>query len=120
MVEEQSSFNQFVKKGWRKILKGIAAGLIVQEKLDSHKPEDQALMEFRRDVCSGNEQKGILPCKFRDKPNDMCKVCGCFLDVKIASKTNFDPKKRKIVITHCPNGFWGDKQIADHYASEKN
>lgn len=104
------------KEGWRKILKGIAAGLIVKEKLNN--PEIEA---FRRKTCNQ-----VLPidaegnfCNNRDTKADLCKVCGCFLDLKISSKTNFDPHLKEIVITHCPKGYWHDKEIAEHYDKKK-
>lgn len=54
-------------------------------------------------------------CKFRDEKKDMCGVCGCFLDVKTGAKTNWNAKRFRNEITHCPMGYWGDVETANMY-----
>lgn len=88
-----------------KMMKAVANELIVVEEI-----EDEEIKQMRRETCNG--------CKYRDRPADMCKVCGCFLDLKIKSKTNRN-KQGKIVVTHCPKGFWDDEEIAKFYNSDK-
>lgn len=109
-IEDRESSK--IGKWWRWLLKGIAEGVIVEEKLDPNKPTDAELMAFRSSVCRGD---GKTPaCKWRDTKADMCRVCGCFLDLKIQSKTN-RTKRLGIQVTHCPHGYWNDIDIAKHY-----
>lgn len=62
---------------------------------------------YRMDIC--------LNCDFIDAENMRCKVCTCFLQVKTGAKTNWNPKKLRGEITHCPKGFWDDIEIANEY-----
>lgn len=56
-----------------------------------------------------------LDCEYRDESADKCGVCHCFLDLKTASETNWNPLKNRNEITHCPKGRWGDKETANLY-----
>lgn len=49
--------------------------------------------------------------------DNVCGVCGCFLDLKTKSATNFNPSKMRYEITHCPLGKWDDEEVANHYRS---
>ncbi len=64
--------------------------------------------------CRGSET--TKPCMFYNKERDQCKVCKCFIKEKASSKTNYNPKKLHIEITHCPMGWWDDADIASLYA----
>lgn len=54
-------------------------------------------------------------CPFFDHESRRCKKCKCYMDAKTGSKTNFNPKKARNEITHCPAGFWGDIETANVY-----
>lgn len=79
----------------------LAAKIIVKTKVS---PE---AAEHRFSVCKG--------CEHRDPEKEKCKVCGCFLDLKTESETNWNPKKNRNEITHCPKGFWNDMDTANFY-----
>lgn len=68
---------------------------------------DEGVQKRRFAVCLG--------CKMFDPENVKCKQCGCFLEVKTECKTNFNPKRLRTEITHCPLGKWNDKKIANQY-----
>ena len=81
------------------IKKLAASKLVVVEKL-----EDEEIIQMREAAC-------------RTCPNNIngeCKVCGCILELKVKSKVNRN-KKLGTEITHCPEGKWGDQQIAKYY-----
>lgn len=61
----------------------------------------------RMNICRG--------CQFFDPLHVTCKSCGCYLEIKVACKTNRSPARPNGELTHCPNGFWGDIEIANHY-----
>lgn len=79
----------------------IAKRLIVEEYVDDE------VAEWRARVCSG--------CEHRDADKNKCKLCGCFLDLKTRSMVNYNPKRGMSEITHCPDGRWNDKHIAEFY-----
>lgn len=54
-------------------------------------------------------------CPFFDQNSRRCKKCKCYMDAKTGSKTNFNPKRGRNEITHCPGGFWGDIDTANLY-----
>ena len=54
-------------------------------------------------------------CEHFDPDHRKCKVCSCFMDVKCGAKTNFNPKRGRNEITHCPLAFWGDLETANFY-----
>jgi hypothetical protein len=64
---------------------------------------------WRMSVCLG--------CEHRDASKEKCKVCGCYLEVKVGCKTNRNPEKLRSEITHCPMGKWNDKDTANAYRS---
>ena len=84
-----------------KILHLIAETVIVKE----HATEKEAKERFS--VC--------LSCPARDEKQNVCGECGCFLDLKTGSKTNWNAKRLRNEITHCPLGKWNDKEIANAY-----
>ena len=62
------------------------------------------------------ERMGIcLGCEKRDKKANKCLECGCFLDLKTAAATNWNPKKMRNEVTHCPLGNWYDLETANEY-----
>lgn len=62
---------------------------------------------WRMSICTS--------CEHRDAHNNTCKLCGCFLDLKTKTAINYSTKRLRSEITHCPDGRWNDKQIADFY-----
>lgn len=82
-------------------LRLIAGNVIVREKVGAKK------QEARMAVCFG--------CPSRDEKQNVCDVCGCFLDLKTGAKTNWNAKKFRNEITHCPLGKWNDKDTANIY-----
>lgn len=84
-----------------KALHLLAEKLIVKEQVDG----DEAARRFR--VCVG--------CEYRNEKENVCDVCGCFLDLKTTAKTNWNAKKLRNEITHCPLGKWNDKKTANVY-----
>lgn len=79
----------------------LAETLIVKD----HVEEEEA--KRRMDIC--------LACPNRDPEANKCKVCGCWLDLKTGAATNWNAKKRRNEITHCPLGLWEDKDTANIY-----
>lgn len=68
---------------------------------------DDATKAERRAVCDA--------CQFRDIESDRCKICKCYLAVKTGCAENWNPKKMRVEVTHCPNGFWNDTDTANYY-----
>lgn len=56
-----------------------------------------------------------LKCPYRDPEENKCTQCGCFLDLKTKAKVNWNPKRGRNEITHCPWGKWGDLEITNTY-----
>lgn len=79
----------------------LAETLIIKQKAD-----DQTKTE-RLAVCE--------VCEHRDPENEKCRVCGCFLELKAGTAVNWNPKKNRNEITHCPEGRWNDKDTANEY-----
>lgn len=79
----------------------LAGALIVGEKVSDE------VAAWRMSICQACEHR-------RD---NVCGVCGCFLDLKAKSATNFNPAKMRNEVTHCPLGKWNDEEIANHYRS---
>lgn len=69
------------------------------------------LRDFRRSVCE--------TCPNLLNPGDLktwrCGACGCWLEEKTKALRNRSLQRPKGEVTHCPNGFWNDKDIANHY-----
>ena len=79
----------------------LAATVIVKEVVDG----DEADRRMR--IC--------FSCEKRNEKENVCYVCGCFLDLKTSAKTNWNAKKLRNEITHCPMGKWNDKKTANIY-----
>ena len=81
--------------------KDIIEGVLVEKYHN-----DIKLEKARIDKCNN--------CIYR--VNDTCGVCGCFFEIKAKMEFNKNPKKLfRVEKTHCPEGFWDDKEIADYY-----
>lgn len=61
----------------------------------------------RMDICAS--------CPNFNPKNIKCNICGCYLEVKTGCKTNYNPKKMRTEVTHCPLGLWKDTKIANEY-----
>lgn len=68
---------------------------------------DTETAERRLAICVG--------CERFNQTERKCLDCGCFMDEKTKSFENRNPRKMRYEITHCPNGFWGDKETANIY-----
>lgn len=68
---------------------------------------DATTAKIRLAVCKG--------CPEYDAGRDKCGICGCFMEIKTGAKTHFNPDKLRVEITHCPDGRWGDLEIANYY-----
>lgn len=56
-----------------------------------------------------------LECDKRNAAQNKCEVCGCFLDVKTKAKSNWNARRLRNEITHCPLGKWEDLNTANMY-----
>lgn len=79
----------------------IASKLIVREDVSEQEAKD------RMSVC--------FTCPKRNEKENVCDVCGCFLDLKTGAKTNWNARQMRTEITHCPMGKWNDKETANLY-----
>ena len=82
-----------------KIKQEAAKALLVSDKVSAE--EAEARLEICR-TCDRN-QKGV------------CALCGCFIEVKVTARINFNYRKLRQEVTHCPAGKWNDKELAEHY-----
>ena len=82
-------------------LRLIAETVILKERVS----DDEA--DERFSICLG--------CDRRASEENTCLECGCFLDLKTSAKTNWNARKLRNEITHCPLGRWNDKKIANLY-----
>ncbi len=57
-------------------------------------------------------------CDQMNHENKRCMACGCYIEVKIWSKTSGSIQRPLGEITHCPLGKWNDREIANHYRAE--
>jgi len=85
----------------RNALRLLAETLIVKDQVGG----EEAAKRFR--VC--------VSCEYRNEKENVCDVCGCFLDLKTSAKTNWNARKLRNEITHCPLGKWNDKETANIY-----
>lgn len=86
-----------------KILKTAAGSVLSVEPLN-----DPVVQSFRMNTCRS--------CGKFDPSDQTCTVCGCFMDVKTTLLTNRNPKRLgRVEETHCPEGRWNDKEIANYY-----
>lgn len=69
--------------------------------------KDTALADWRFEQCRA--------CDKFNAEDETCGVCGCFMDVKTTHKRSKNLKKWRIETTHCPQGRWNDKEVANHY-----
>lgn len=84
-----------------KALHLLAETVIVRENVDEQTAKD------RFSIC--------LSCPKRNEKENVCDVCGCFLDLKAGSKINWNARQMRSEITHCPMGKWNDKETANFY-----
>lgn len=82
---------------------------IAADKAFVHERVSEELAAWRLSVCNG--------CENYNAKQKKCKVCGCYMEVKVKARTNFNPKKMRNEITHCPNGFWNDAEIVAQYSN---
>ena len=82
-------------------LRLAAKTVLVTESVDAERAGE------RFSVCLG--------CEKRIEENNTCGICHCFLDIKTAAKSNWNAKRLRNEITHCPIGKWGDVEIANLY-----
>jgi len=68
---------------------------------------DATTQKIRMAICKG--------CQRYDPGRDKCTVCGCFMEIKTAAKTHWNPERMRTEITHCPEGLWGDVEISNYY-----
>jgi hypothetical protein len=76
--------------------KNIVKYTIIVEKLDGN--VDEETIKIRKEACR--------TCPFN--VDEKCEKCGCYIDLKVETKVNWNPKKLKKELTHCPEGKWGD------------
>lgn len=79
----------------------LAETFIVKEQVS------EQVAQERMQTCEG--------CDRRDGKANKCLECGCFLDLKTAAATNWNAKKMRNEVTHCPLGKWGDFETANEY-----
>jgi hypothetical protein len=90
---------------WFDEIKKIAAGkMLVLEQVE------QPVADMRWKTC--------WHCDQMDHSNKTCRTCGCYIEVKIWSKTSRSPARPMGELTHCPLGKWEDKEVANHYRAE--
>lgn len=83
-----------------KILKTVAEAAFSVEYVD-----DQTY-QFRLSRCG--------TCDFFS--NGKCKKCGCYMEVKAATRIHKNPKRKmRKEVTHCPIGMWEDKEFAEFF-----
>lgn len=64
---------------------------------------------------AGQRMQICRACPRFNPEKETCTVCGCYMEVKTACYTNRNPKKMRNEYTHCPEGRWNDKELANHY-----
>jgi len=84
-------FKNWLKKGAKKLFE-----------VEPLNDPDEAERRFK--ICRGCD-------KF---DGEKCKVCGCFMEVKVTMKKHRE-LNGDIRWTHCPEGKWGDKELAEFY-----
>jgi len=83
------------------LLKKLAEGLLPVEHVTDE------VKSVRLSVCNS--------CENLERDQMRCNICGCFLEVKAGCLVNFNPKKVRKELTHCPMGKWNDLDTANHY-----
>ncbi|HLS53263.1 MAG TPA: hypothetical protein VK031_04770 [Tissierellaceae bacterium] len=84
------------------MIKKAIKGVLSVKPLDN----DQEV-KIRYDICK--------QCEFYDAESDKCTICKCFMEIKTGLEVNINPIKLRKEVTHCPKGYWGDKEIANLY-----
>lgn len=74
--------------------------------LETSKVSDEIAAQ-RMEICRGCENYNAAKIK--------CNACGCYLEIKTECATNYNPKKVRHEVTHCPFGKWGDLDTANEY-----
>ena len=94
---------RIVKTAFNNVLKaGARAALSVGEH------SNEALSLSRMNTCK--------KCPNFKSETQQCNVCGCFMDIKVTMLRNRNPYAAgRVEVTHCPEGRWNDKHIANHY-----
>jgi hypothetical protein len=87
------------------VIKDIIGRIMITERVS-----DQKIVEKRLRICHN------CPGGYLKGPS--CIVCDCFVELKAESLTN-RTGLGTYEVTHCPMGYWGDKEIADYYKSIK-
>ena len=90
---------------WFDEVKKIAA-----EKMLVLEQADAATADMRWKTCWG--------CDQMEHSNKTCRICGCYIEMKIWSKSSRSLARPTGEITHCPLGKWEDKDLANHYRAE--
>ncbi|MCA9366771.1 hypothetical protein KC887_00700 [Candidatus Kaiserbacteria bacterium] len=94
---------QQIKKAFRNVLKKSAAAA-----LSAGEHNNPALTIARMNTCKA--------CPNFNKETLQCGVCGCYMDVKTTLLRNRNPYAMgRVEVTHCPEGRWGDAEIANYY-----
>lgn len=92
-----------IKTAFRNVLKKSAS--IV---LSAGEHNDEALTLSRMNTCKR--------CENFNSETMQCGICGCYMDVKTTLLRNRNPYAAgRVEITHCPQGRWGDLDIANYY-----
>ena len=100
-----SGIKEKIEKIFHDTLKAAAKATLSVEQLN-----DKSIIAERNSICA--------KCDKRDATLDKCKECGCYLEIKSGLKTNINPMYG-VEVTHCPNGKWGDIEIANHYRARR-
>ena len=67
------------------------------------------------DDTAGKRLSVCMSCEYRNEKKNKCNKCGCYIDLKAAAAENWNPKKMRVEVTHCPMGKWNDLEVANHY-----
>ncbi|MCB0581403.1 MAG: hypothetical protein KDD10_19090 [Phaeodactylibacter sp.] len=90
----------------RAFKKAIKAGAKAALSVEEH--GNDSITKQRMETCDS--------CPNFQADSQQCGVCGCFMDVKTTLLRNRNPYAGgRVEITHCPEGRWGDLEIANHY-----
>lgn len=89
-------------------LKNEALKTLARIALATGQDAPNELQALRLEVCRA--------CPMLDAENMCCRSCGCYVEVKATMMQNYNPKKAgRKEETHCPQGRWGDVEIANRY-----
>lgn len=85
------------------VKKDLIKAIIVAEKLNPRDKADLETIEMRKRACES--------CV--NNIDGECRICKCLIDIKTETKVNFNIKKMKYELTHCPLGLWEDALIVN-------